>query len=368
MKLIFTFCVIAFISGKAYGQGSPPWERPLMITVSADGQNFSPATIFQDSSGVPSMIRWKGDTLVCVFQWFRQPMNSITWDQVAVKYSYDAGQTWTNPVPIIVTGMPSSYQRPFDPALATINQDSIRIFFSSSDGYPVNGGDSIINTYSAISTDGVNYIFEPGARYDNSTQRVIDPSAIVFNGHWHYAAPIGAPQDGAYHCTSADGLNFTRQPDYLSDMQHNWTGNFVLNSPNELRFYGSGQYIWYNSSSDGFTWTGFQNTNVTGGDPTVVKTDSADFIMVYTGSTYTTSIHEIQSAVSIYPNPVYSQFTIEKADISGQDFFIYDIGGKVKLSGMLSSPVDVSSLLPGTYVLIFQDRQHRPANFRFVKR
>ena len=52
-------------------QGRPPWESPLKMAWSNDGTNFGNATIFQDSSGVPSIIKWKGDTLVCAFQWFR---------------------------------------------------------------------------------------------------------------------------------------------------------------------------------------------------------------------------------------------------------------------------------------------------------
>ena len=55
-----------------------PWERPLLIAWSADGITFDPPTSFQDSSGVPSVVRWKGDTLIATFQWFRQPNPSLS--------------------------------------------------------------------------------------------------------------------------------------------------------------------------------------------------------------------------------------------------------------------------------------------------
>jgi hypothetical protein len=126
-----------------------PWTAPLMIASSDDGIEFSAPVVFQDSSGVPSAVRWKGDTLVCVFQWARQPVGSPTWDRVAVKFSYDDGSSWTSPQPLILHALPPSYQRPFDPALAVIPGDSLRLYFSSSEEMPPPGADSVINTYSA---------------------------------------------------------------------------------------------------------------------------------------------------------------------------------------------------------------------------
>ena len=166
-------------------QGSPAWEHPLLTCTSTDGINFNQPVLFQDSSGVPCAIRWKGDTLICTFQWFREPMGSPTWDRVAVKFSYDDGSTWTNPVPIVINNFPSSYQRPFDPTLVRFANDSLRIYYSSRDG--LSGvPDSLINTYSAFSTDGIHYEFEPGARADHPSQRLIDPAVAFFNHSWHY--------------------------------------------------------------------------------------------------------------------------------------------------------------------------------------
>lgn len=187
-----------------------PWNNPLMMAWSADGRFFNASAIFQDSSGVPSAIRWKGDTLICALQWFRQPIGSPSWDRVAVKFSYDAGLHWTAPTPIVIAGLPSDYQRPFDPTLTAIAGDSIRVYFSSSRGRP-QGLDSTVNTYSAVSADGIHYTFEPTPRVDHPTRRVIDPAMISFNGTWHYSGPIGAPQEGAYHYTSTNGLLFFRK-------------------------------------------------------------------------------------------------------------------------------------------------------------
>lgn len=259
-----------------------PWRSPLMIATSGDGVTFDPPVMFQDSAGVPSAIRWHGDTLICVFQWFRQPINSPTWDRVAVKYSYDNGANWTSPQPIVVHNLPAGYQRPFDPTLVLTQSDSLRIYYSSSDGIPPPGQDSTINTYSAISADGLNYYFEPGPRVDHPASRVIDPAVIYFNNSWHYLSPIGAPQAGAFHYLSPDGLNFSIVQNIGSDSAHNWTGNYVVNAANDLRFYGcGGASIWFNSSPNGGEWTGYTNTNMHGGDPTVVKLFSGTYVIVY---------------------------------------------------------------------------------------
>jgi hypothetical protein len=259
-----------------------PWNNALKIAVSADGVNFNSEAIFQDSAGVPSVIKWKSDTLACVFQWFRAPINSLTWDRVAVKFSYNNGLTWTEPVPIVVNGIPSNYQRPFDPTLTVLQNNKLRIYYSSSDGLP-KGLDTAINTYSAISDNGIDYTFESGARYDNNQTKVIDPAVIYFNNEWHYISPAGAPQDGAYHCTSSNGLDFTEKAKITSDNTHNWTGNYMLESSSELRFYGSGPNIWFNNSSDGFVWNNYTNTNVKGGDPSVVKLAENQYLMIFVG-------------------------------------------------------------------------------------
>src|ERR1043165_1279667 len=90
-------CLMAILHADAQ-----PWKNPLMIAWSADGATFGTPTVFQDSSGVPCAIRWHGDTLIAVFQWFRLPNPSPSWDRVAVKFSYNNGVNWTQPVPIVV--------------------------------------------------------------------------------------------------------------------------------------------------------------------------------------------------------------------------------------------------------------------------
>ncbi len=363
MNKVFTaFLFLLLLSKNVMPQGFP-WENPLKIAWSSDGINFNPPVIFQDSSGVPSVVRWKGDTLVCAFQWFRQPNGSPTWDRVAVKFSYDNGINWTTPAPITVNGLPVNYQRPFDPTLLPLNADSIRIYYSSSDGIP-NGLDSTVNTYSAISTDGVNYSFEPMPRVDEPNSRVIDPAVIHFHSIFHYLAPIGSPQQGAYHYISQNGINFTKVQDIPSDSSHNWTGNYMVNDTGELRFYGAGRNgIWYNSTPNGGVWNGFINTNLHGGDPSAVKIGTNNYLIIFVGAPYTTGIDIIgkdKIEFSIFPNPSAGNFTFEVNNaLIGETIIIFDIAGKEIYRSEITNNkirVDISNFASEMYFVKVKDK------------
>jgi len=315
-----------------------PWQSGLRIAWSSDGRMFGPWRLYQDSSGVPSAVRWKGDTMVCAFQWFREPRTAPTWDRVAVKFSYDAGTTWTEPTPIVIRDFPSNYQRPFDPTLAVVD-GQLRIYFSSSDGMPVGGLTSLVNTYSAISSDGVTYTFEPGARYDVADRPVIDPAVIRFRGFWHYCAPRGAPQEGAHHAISNDGLLFTPMPPYPSDAQHNWTGNYALVNDTTLRFYGSGARLWYAESMNGTQWSPYTDIGITGGDPTVVRVRPDQWFIIYVGPRQTTSIDNTENDhyPVIAPNPINGTLIIRNL-LPDDHIDVYDMLGQRITDDLSSAP------------------------------
>lgn len=346
-----------FMGANAFSQ-TPPWNNPLKMAWSTNGITFDEPKIFQDSAGVPSVVKWKGDTLIAVFQWFRLPNPSKTWDRVAVKFSYNNGLTWTHPLPIVVNGLPSNYQRPFDPTLAVISKDSLRIYFSSSKGVPMGGLDSTVNTYSAKSTDGINYYFEANPRVDQIANRLIDPAVIYFNASWHYSSPIGSPQQGAYHYISPDGFKFSPTENILSDNTHNWTGNYMVESNNELRFYGSGRNIWYNHSPNGNTWAGYVNTNIQGGDPSVLKVSPNNYLMIYVGQPYITSVSENvtnQTEAHLFPNPTKDNLNII-LDFNSMEtnYTIYDYLGRVVHTGKITSAhttIDLKNLPMGIYWL-----------------
>jgi hypothetical protein len=294
-------------------QGQPgPWNNDLVIAQSWNGNDFFGFTLFQDSAGVPSLIDDGTGRLIAAFQWFPAPaFIHPHFDRVAVKFSYDQGVTWSYPQPIVVNSLPPGYQRPFDPTLTLTETGQIRIYFSSSAQMPPGGLDSTINTYSAISSDGVHYTFEPGARYDLPTRPLIDPAVVKFNGNWHYTSPKGAPQEGANHAFSQDGLLFSPLPDIPSDPQHNWTGNLMVNhTPFEMRFYGTGTngFVWWVSTIDGSNWSPYHPTNVNGADPGIVRLPGGKFLIIYVnmGNFVGLNSHENQPELELCPNPFTS--------------------------------------------------------------
>lgn len=366
MRKIFIWAVV--FTGVVSAQ-TGPWNNALLMATSSDGTNFGTPSVFQDSSGVPSAIQLSDGTLVCAFQWFPAPMNGPHWDSVAVKFSYDNGASWTQPTQCIFNGLPSGYQRPFDPTLVEVSPGQIRMYFSSSETPPM-GLDSTVNTYSAISSDGINYTFEANPRYDVTNDPVIDPACTFFNGSWHYTAPIGAPQDGAHHATSADGLTFTTQADIASDMFHNWTGNLIVDS-NQMRFYGSGSTIWWNATSDGVNWDGYTNTSITqGGDPSVVKLTDGTYIMIYVGPPgFTSSVEENQSELMVYPNPVNEILSLSGLEDWNYGYVISDMNGRVLLSNPKAqiNLIDVSQLSKGVYILNLYTKEGRRYCKRIIK-
>ena len=313
---------------------SQPWKNPLKICRSTNGSVFTNIQTFQDSSGVPNVIKLPSGVLISAFQWFRQPVGSLSWDRVAVKFSSDIGINWTQPQPIVVNGLPSDFTRPFDPTLAVTDNGRIRIFFSDGLALVL---DTSINTYSAISDDGINFTLEPGIRFTMPDRPVVDPAVIKFRNLWHLINPVSnMTSGGAFHNISGDGLNFTRVADIPSDNSHSWIGNYMIKDTNELRFYGSGMGIWYASSPNGGEWSDYINTNIIGGDPSVLKISDTNYIMIYTGPPYTTTVYTVSGSVfdfhlfQNYPNPFNPVTNLEFgiSDLGFVSLRVYDPAGK----------------------------------------
>ena len=352
MNGIYLPLFLLLISGSASSQMPYAWERQLTICTSHEGVNFSSCTQFQDSSGVPSMTMDSSGRLFSAFQWFPDPFQGPHWDSVAVKISLDSGMTWSPPMPIIVNNLPSNFQRPFDPTLVALPGGEIRIYFSS--GPP---GINTIGTYSAIGNDGIHYTFETGVRFSQAGRNCIDPAVTIFKDTFHYTSPKGAPQDGAFHAISIDGLNFTQLADIISDAQHNWTGNMIVDSL-ALKFFGTGgQYMWFSATVNGNIWSPYQNLNLSGGDPACIKIPGRNYILIYTGPATTTGVIGIEKSegLTAYPNPARDKLNILGITLSGvKKYSILDVSGRIVQDGFIEDSImeiSLNTFSAGIYLL-----------------
>lgn len=287
-----------------------PWDQDVLVfLVDADGTVKTTATF--DRAGVPTIARMPDGRIIAAHQHF--PANdSDSFDKVAVRFSPDDGHTWTDPQVVHLAGLPEGMRFPFDPTLVVLPDGKIRLYFTSLHGKQLE--EDVPAIYSAISTNGVDYTFEPGIRFAISGRPVIDCAVVLHRGLFHLYSPDNGTQNdpaknqkGAqpgfspntgtgYHATSPDGLNFTRIEDVRIDAIRNWLGN-AQSDGRVITFWGTsrnntpptgatGQQtggVWRASSSDGNVWTLLDSPRVPGADPGAVASLTGGWIVAATG-------------------------------------------------------------------------------------
>ncbi len=345
MRLIL---FIVLISNIAFAQSPAGFD--LIICSSSDGITWTNNALFQDSSGVPSITQHSTGTIYCAFQWFPAPASptNTAFDKVAIKKSLDGGLTWGSPTLAVFNGLPPTYKKPFDPTLVIADNGQIRMYFSSSKTNTLTMLDSTYHCYSAISSDGINYTWEPGVRVAVADSITIDPAAIKIGSTWHYTAPRAYPAAGAFHHLSNDGLAFTRTTTIASNANHNFTGNLMSDIPgggSTYRFYGTPSpqtgSVWFKSTIDGVAWnpaftncTGPITTNGIQADPAVIKLGATNYLMIYV-SKYSNVSGIIQnskenSTFIVFPNPLKDEICIK---LNNNNFIkeirIYDAENKL---------------------------------------
>lgn len=271
--------------GKGEGQNLPqdygPWNRNLELFESGDGSAFRKVGVFIERGGVPALARADDGSLWAVFQWF--PLSDRNaFDQVACVVSRDFGLSWTKPAVVHVAGMPTNLYRVFDPTLVPLPGGGFRLYFSSERINPQNPrGNRAI--FSAVSSDGIHYEFEPGQRFGFEAAETFDCAVAFLAGAWHLYCPIPGAEGWGYHAVSADGQAFERKPDVFLAGNRQWLGN-VLSFGAGLSFYGSGgQAGWSGYSTDGFHWSLISDRTGLGGDPAVVWAAEGRCLAVATG-------------------------------------------------------------------------------------
>ncbi len=285
-----------------------PWNNDVIAwRVGTNGAVEKAATF--ERAGVPTVARLKDGRLIAAHQHFPEN-DDVNFDKVAVHFSDDDGRTWGAAQVIQVAGLPEGMRFPFDPTLVPLTDGRVRLYFTGN----MRGAASTPAIHSALSSDGVNFAYEPGARFAVEGRAVIDCAVVLHQGVVHLYAPdngvgqnpgqrrddepaANRPRQGVgYHATSQDGLNFTRMADVQIDGRRSWLGN-AQSDGTLITFFGTGEGLnsgntsggrpgpsfWMATSADGQTWKQVANPPIGGGDPGAVKTQDGGLLVVITG-------------------------------------------------------------------------------------
>lgn len=249
-----------------------PWDHGLLAGWSLDGIHFQGAGLFEVAAGVPCLTEGPAGELVATFQWF----DPVAFDEMARRVSLDGGRTWSDAEPLVLSGAPGRFVNPVDPALVVLNDGRWRLYFTSAPA-----GSRSADTYSAISSDGLNFQWEAGARFQIDGEFLLDPAVAWFGGLWHLYLPRHMQGDGAFYATSSDGLNFERQDDVEVP------GILFLGNPlvhgEDLVFYGGGpRGVAVLSSSDGSRWREEASILAPVGDPAVIRSRDGVYLALAT--------------------------------------------------------------------------------------
>jgi hypothetical protein len=270
-----------------------PWQNDVLVyRCTADGRSTVVHTF--ERAGVPTIARLKDGRMVAAFQHFPKD-DERNFDRVAVSISSDEGATWSNPAPITVDGIEAGLMRPFDPTLVPLPDGHMRIYFTSNSSARFEESTPAI--FSAISTDGIHYTFEPGVRFSIEGRVVIDCAVCLHAGLFHLISPDnGTAEDmrremqnrqppslpgKGYHAVSKDGLTFERVADLPAAESGRWLGN-VMSDGAQMTFIGTGRGVWMATSRNGSAWIPGTAPIVPGADPGGIKFPDGTWLIIAT--------------------------------------------------------------------------------------
>lgn len=192
-------------SGAAAEQPGPygPWNLRLRVATSPDGTNWTRTdTTVTDQGDVPCLIAADGKLWLFYVIWQDADNTAGLSNTTVAAYSSDF-VNWTFKRLNFSGDFPSGYtDNPVDPTVVAID-NGYRIYFTLG---PLNQSSEKPHTFSATSTDLINWTFE-GERYEVSGGEVLDPNLLWVGDHYEFFA--GGNPGGNHHASSTDGLTFT---------------------------------------------------------------------------------------------------------------------------------------------------------------
>lgn len=275
-------------TGKADGPDDfNAWSSRLLFATSTDGLTWTRTDeLITDQANVPSAVVKEGRIFVYFVTWAEELRN-----QIAIAISNDGGKSWVFKE-VLINGRQGN---PTDPDVVLLEDGRFRLYFTSQ--IPTV---SEIQTFSAISDDGITFTLEEGTRISavEDGADVVNVKVMDIGDTLHLYGLNEYGPDGLYHATSSDGLTFTKQ-DIIEE-------KMILSSAIALdegyRFYGfrhtGSKYVKYSfeidswTSEDGFTWVMDEGARLVFDgssdmeknfvkDPAVVQLEDGIYMMFY---------------------------------------------------------------------------------------
>ena len=237
-----------FPSGTDPDDFTGPWSTRILTATSTDGLSWTRTnSVLVDQADAPSILHDSSDRIwVYYMSWCESVRN-----QLVVMFSDDL-ETWTYKR-VHVDGMSSEWAGPADPSVVLLRDLRFRMYFTAQ---PPDDGPR--RTFSAVSSDGLNFSLEPGARFE-AERHPLAPNVFQAGDKWVYFAIDDGPPPSNYFAISTDGLNFQAQPNFMAEIMIMTHGVEV---PGGYRHYAFGPdardrapVIKSFFSSDGLAWT-----------------------------------------------------------------------------------------------------------------
>lgn len=192
-------------------------------------------------------------------------------EQIGHLSSSDNGVTWGAKTIVTIEGLGN--KAAVDPAPFLLDDGRIRLYYFDISTTKT-GGTKNNTIYSAISTDGINFVEEAGTRFTYAD--IYDPDVIKVDGIWRMY--VGTASQKVLSATSTDGLSFTYEGVAFSGGS---IPNVVYENGTYYLFTGG---IEISTSKDGKTFTKtadrFDSGKLTA-DPGVAKLGENSYFMTY---------------------------------------------------------------------------------------
>jgi hypothetical protein len=279
--IIFASAALAdHVNQRSKGKHSPGPGQNELILKKSDTEYFGDyGDVIVKGAHVPTLLE-SGKNVYLYYQWFPKDDTKKRWfDHIGVSVSRDSGSTWDDAVGLVIEGIPQHILggegRPMDPAAVGLTSGQIRLFFTLERNQPHNKVIGDAKIHSALSKDGINFVYETGPRFQIDEVDLRDPAIVFFKNKWHLYAPNQKHSGTGYYATSTDGLNFVRQKDLSVSERGDWLGNATTVN-GRIYFFGT---VWVASSSNGTDWHSTRSRGL-GPDPAVIHLENGNWLGV----------------------------------------------------------------------------------------